>query len=511
MSRYKLKLKQLDFVSLVDDPAQPNAKCLLIKRAGKTDEVSATARLVKTSDELGLAFFWAFTSTNPDGSEHFDLHSDQVLADNDMIKAAAEFMEKGGAVDEMHDSAQTGHVVFAMPMTPEIASAYGVTTKTSGLMVAIRPSAEAMAKLKDGTYSAVSIAGLGEREAVKAAGVKKSAQLYTDEVDGHQHQIDVYGDGTFYVHYATMTDAEYSHNHGMVLGPDGAPQILADSGHTHELAEGQPSLVVVAPDAVVIVQASAKWTRSTERTDAHSTPEESNMTTPADKQTFDLTKQLEGANKQVESLTAKLEAATKLASLSDAQRSFYKTLTGIDAEQFISKSYADRELDVAVEYTAKDGTVYRKHEDRRLIEMAKRQDKMTEDLAKRDEEIEKAEIAELAKSVLGSVTGEDEVHQYIVKSVRKGGGNAAMIEKALTSLRGANAMAKSAQKAKGYNPGADPVANSAEAALETIAQKIATEKNVDIAKARDMALDTPEGQAAYTEMRKRKAVNQPTA
>ena len=149
MSRFKLKLSKLDFCSLVDDPAQPNAKTLLIKRKGSRDEVSATARLAKVNDELGLAFFWAFTSTNLDGSDHFDLHGDAI--DADFIKSAMDFMIDGGAVDEMHDGAATsGRVVFAMPMTPDIASAYNITTKQSGLMIAIKPSAQQLEKLKDG-------------------------------------------------------------------------------------------------------------------------------------------------------------------------------------------------------------------------------------------------------------------------------------------------------------------------------------------------------------------------
>ena len=141
--------------------------CLLIKRAGERNEITATAQFVKLDKKLGLAFFWAFKSTDKDGNPYHDLQGDQVVADDEMIKAAAEFMENGGAVDEMHDSEKTGRVVFAMPMNGEIAAAFGVTTKQSGLMIALKPSAEALKKLESGEYTAVSIAGEGERTAAK--------------------------------------------------------------------------------------------------------------------------------------------------------------------------------------------------------------------------------------------------------------------------------------------------------------------------------------------------------
>lgn len=159
MTRYRLKLKRLDFVSVVDDPAQETAKVLLIKRR----QVDGVAHVAKIADELGLVFCWAFTSKAA-GEDYFDLHGDTI--DQDFIKAAAEFMESGGAVDEMHDGEQNGRVVFAMPMTPDVAKAFGIETDTVGLMVALRPSVEALAKFKSGEYTGVSIAGIGERELV---------------------------------------------------------------------------------------------------------------------------------------------------------------------------------------------------------------------------------------------------------------------------------------------------------------------------------------------------------
>lgn len=164
MPPFKLSLRTLKFCSIVDKPAQPDATCLLIKRDGANTDITATAQFVKASDELGLAFFWAFKSSDQNGDPVVDLQNDIVQSDDDMIRAAAEFMQNGGAVDEQHnEQAGAGEVVFAMPMTPEIASAYSIDTKQSGLMIAIKPAPDVLAKLKSGEYSGVSIGGTGLR------------------------------------------------------------------------------------------------------------------------------------------------------------------------------------------------------------------------------------------------------------------------------------------------------------------------------------------------------------
>ena len=163
MARYKLKLTKLKFISPVDTPAQETATALLLKRAGTS---SAVARVAKVDDELGLVFCWAFTSKAA-GAEYYDLHGDAI--DSDFVSVCAEFMAGARAVDEMHDGKATGQVVFGMPLTAEIAKAFGVETDTEGFMVAIKPAPDAFLKFKSGEYTGVSIEGLGIREAVEKA------------------------------------------------------------------------------------------------------------------------------------------------------------------------------------------------------------------------------------------------------------------------------------------------------------------------------------------------------
>jgi hypothetical protein len=49
--------------------------------------------------------------------------------------------------------------VFAFPLTTEIAKSLGITTKQTGLLIAMRPSESVLSKFKDGTYTGFSIGG----------------------------------------------------------------------------------------------------------------------------------------------------------------------------------------------------------------------------------------------------------------------------------------------------------------------------------------------------------------
>jgi len=171
-SRAKLTLNELKFISLVDNPAQQTAKVLLVKR-DKGDEVTITAqaRVMKVGPgDNPLIYCWAFTCTDETGQPYHDLQGDAISPD--FIKAAETFMASGAASDEMHDENATGRIAFAFPMDADIAKAFfgdvaGGLIKTSGLMIAVRASKDALAKVRSGDYTGVSIAGTGTREVLE--------------------------------------------------------------------------------------------------------------------------------------------------------------------------------------------------------------------------------------------------------------------------------------------------------------------------------------------------------
>lgn len=482
---FRLKLSKLKFCSLVDDPAQPNAKTLLIKRNGprvspgvRADSMEGVATLAKLNEELGLAFFWAFTCTNEDGTPHFDLQNDTI--DADFIKAAMDFMvDGGGAVDEMHDEEPTeGRVVFAFPMTPDIAKAFGIVTKQTGLMIAIKPSAEQLTKLKDGTFNGVSIGGLGTRELIKAKqGRVHKGTLYTNEVDGHQHRIECYEDGTFWLSYATSAGAENSHSHGVVF-EDGKLVILADSGHSHELAEGQPGVAVVPADALVIVAARAPRTadaakKITVQLDEQALVRALKSTPPIATRSVNPTpekstmNELELLKQSLSEMTKRAEQAERIAKMSGAHKAHFDTLKGEDADAFLAKSNADRDAQIAkaiaddpIEVSF-DGVDYRKSQGPAVISLAK--------AAKANAElVEKAAIEKQATAHLGNTGGDDAMHQDVIRAIHSyTKGDLEKRGKMLAWCDGVNAVAKGRSVAKGGDGNGDgTVAN--EDALEAL-------------------------------------------
>ena len=115
------------------------------------------SKITKVDEDLGLVFGWALICTE-DGEPYFDLQKDHAL-EKAMVRATTRFMKSGRAAKEMHRGGERGAVVHSMPMTQEIAEAFGITTKTTGWMVAMAPDEEMLAKFKSGELSGFSIGG----------------------------------------------------------------------------------------------------------------------------------------------------------------------------------------------------------------------------------------------------------------------------------------------------------------------------------------------------------------
>lgn len=123
----------------------------------------AKASVFKVSEELGLVFGWAIVCKH-DGECYYDVQGDHIPEES-MLKAAADFMEHSRVGGDMHkeDGEQAlrgGSVVFAFPLTSDIAKAMGIETKRTGLMIAYKPdSQELLEKFKLGEYTGFSIGG----------------------------------------------------------------------------------------------------------------------------------------------------------------------------------------------------------------------------------------------------------------------------------------------------------------------------------------------------------------
>lgn len=114
--------------------------------------------VAKVDSSLGLVLGWAIIS-KVDGEPYFDLQGDYIPEDV-MLEASTEFMENSRAAKAMHSGPDRGSILFAFPMTEDIAKAYGIDTGGKfGLMVAAKFDKEVLAKFGSGEYTGFSIGG----------------------------------------------------------------------------------------------------------------------------------------------------------------------------------------------------------------------------------------------------------------------------------------------------------------------------------------------------------------
>jgi hypothetical protein len=135
-------------VTKSEEPADPNVEF------AKRHDLS----VLKVDDELGLVFGWAIVSKDA-GADYFDVQGDHI-PEHSMLKAATDFMLSDRVGKEMHAGDAKGTIVFAWPLTEDIAKAMGLATDRTGLMIAWKPhDAATLDKFRSGEYSGFSIGG----------------------------------------------------------------------------------------------------------------------------------------------------------------------------------------------------------------------------------------------------------------------------------------------------------------------------------------------------------------
>lgn len=123
----------------------------------KSEDQFIKAEVAKIDEDLGLVFGYAIVS-KVDGEPYFDSQGDHIPEDA-MLKAATDFMVNSRVAKEMHHGEQVGAVVFAFPLTAEIAKALDIEARKTGLLIAMRPGPDVLAKYKSGEYQGFSIGG----------------------------------------------------------------------------------------------------------------------------------------------------------------------------------------------------------------------------------------------------------------------------------------------------------------------------------------------------------------
>lgn len=119
-------------------------------------EVSSEAQVLKVDQSLGLVFGWALVS-KVDGEDYFDTQNDHV-PEEALMKAALDFADLRVG-KEMHTGDQCGSIPFIFPLTTDVAKSLNIETNTTGLLIAMKPSADVLAKYESGEYTGFSIGG----------------------------------------------------------------------------------------------------------------------------------------------------------------------------------------------------------------------------------------------------------------------------------------------------------------------------------------------------------------
>ncbi len=130
-------------------------------------DVTSTSEILKVDDELGLVFGFAIVSKDRQADGSFTAHWDTQehhIPEDVVVKSAAEFMASERAAHDMHGGDDTlhGQVLFAFPLTEDVAKALDIQTPKTGLLIGMKPGVEVLAKFKSGEYTGFSIGGRGK-------------------------------------------------------------------------------------------------------------------------------------------------------------------------------------------------------------------------------------------------------------------------------------------------------------------------------------------------------------
>lgn len=115
------------------------------------------AKVAKVDTSLGLVFGWAIICEE-DGQPYVDLQDDYIPP-SAMLKASTKFMKGARTGGDMHRVAD-GTIVHSMPLTADIAKAYGIECDKTGWMIAMEPdNPETLEKFRTGERTGFSIGG----------------------------------------------------------------------------------------------------------------------------------------------------------------------------------------------------------------------------------------------------------------------------------------------------------------------------------------------------------------
>jgi hypothetical protein len=339
--------------------------------------------------------------------------------------------------------------------------------------------------------------------------------LLTSSESGHQHLVDLdcLDDSGSGCTSSASSDGDQSwHYHAFITDPEtGAITIAENEGHTHTVAipDRPTNPAIAAGVESVSLRAADAWIL--EQTVRNADAIRKALASPAmDMLPAGKTSPIVKSNsqepikmdpKEIEALNKRLATMTALASMTDVQKAHHAKLDPASQALFESKTPAERasivksalDADPPV-YTSKAGRVFRASDDPSMLAMAKQLDDQADELTKARTERDASVFKALAAEHLGNFPGSADVHAYIIKSIKLGGGTEEMIKNALESLKGASATVKRAETLEGGSPILKGTISGATAdklklAVESYA-KANSISNYDVAFAKATAVDS---------------------
>ncbi|MBB5411897.1 hypothetical protein HDG34_005863 [Paraburkholderia sp. HC6.4b] len=114
-------------------------------------------QVAKFDAKLGLVFGWANICTKA-GAPYYD-SDNECIPESVALEAWSSFMQGNRTLKLMHAGDEQGEVVFAFPLTSDIASSLGITAEQSGVVVGVKPNSAMLGKFASGELKGFSIGG----------------------------------------------------------------------------------------------------------------------------------------------------------------------------------------------------------------------------------------------------------------------------------------------------------------------------------------------------------------
>lgn len=137
-------------------------------------------KVSKVDTDRGLVFGFAVVCMK-NGKPYFDLQ-DEHVPESVMFDFAADFMKNSRSAKAMHDGEDVGQVLYAFPLTTEVAKAMGIQTEQTGLMIGMAPDKETLTKFDKGEFTGFSIGGYAIYQDEGDEVAKNLDELDADEV-----------------------------------------------------------------------------------------------------------------------------------------------------------------------------------------------------------------------------------------------------------------------------------------------------------------------------------------